>query len=93
MFLCRGKEQTRLWRHQGRGTEQSDTQCIAAITLSYDKKEGGGIRELACPDTVESLEKSVAFGILGAWAQITVLLTICVTLESHRASLDHLTSL
>lgn len=83
MFLCRGKEKTRLWRHQRRGTEQINTQCIAVITLTYDKKKGGGIRELACPGTVESLAKSVAFGILGAWAQITVLLTICVTLERH----------
>lgn len=42
-FYARGKEKTRLWRHQKRGTEQGNTQSIAVITLTYDKKEGGGI--------------------------------------------------
>lgn len=82
-FYASGKEKTRLWRHQRRGTEQSNAQSVAVVTLTYDKKEGGGIRELAYPGTVESLAKSVAFGILGAWARITVLFIICVTLESH----------
>lgn len=38
---------------------------------------------VAHPVTGESLAQSVTFGILKAWAQITVLLPVCVTSASH----------
>ena len=44
-FYARGKEKTRLWRHQRRGTEQSNALSVAVVTLTCNKKEDGGIQK------------------------------------------------
>lgn len=51
---------------------------LSTVALIYDREEG-----VARPVTVESRAHSVTFGILKAWAQITVLLPVCVTSESR----------
>lgn len=83
MFLCQQEGEDKALETPETRHRAEQCPVCSCFTLTYDKKEGGGVRELTYPGTVESLAKSVVFGILGAWAQITVLFVICVTLESH----------
>lgn len=85
VFMPEGKEKTGLWEHQKRDTGQINAKSTAKrCRLLSPMTRRKGMEMGRCHILVLwNLLQGVAFGILEAWAQITVLPTTCVTLESH----------
>lgn len=75
--MLEGQEKTRPGDTQEKAQERTMTSPqLNMVALIYDKKDRHDIREVEYPTTVEPLSKCVVFGVLSAWAQITVLLII-----------------